>query len=156
MFCASLLLSFTMPAHHSVIDAHHHLWHYSAIEYDWIDNRMAALRRDFLPAEFISELASAAIDGALTVQARQTIEETEWLLELAARHKEILGVVGWAPIASPDFENALNELAADPKLVGVRHIVQAEPPGFLDPQHFNPRIHPLPQRRLLYSPPTLR
>ena len=151
MFYASLLLSFTMPAHHSVIDAHHHLWHYSAIEYDWIDNRMAALRRDFLPAEFISELASAAIDGALTVQTRQTIEETEWLLELAARHKEILGVVGWAPIASPDFENSLNELAAAPKLVGLRHIVQAEPPGFLDREDFNRGICAMRETSLVYD-----
>jgi len=65
-----------MPANHSVIDAHHHLWRYSAIEYEWIDDRMAALRRDFLPADFIDELASADIDGAVTIQARQTLEET--------------------------------------------------------------------------------
>ena len=83
-----------MPADSSVIDAHHHLWHYSASEYEWIDDRMAALRRDFLPPEFIHELASAGIDGAVTVQARQTLEETQWLLELAGRHQEILGVVG--------------------------------------------------------------
>src|SRR5258708_23712277 len=99
---------------------------------------MAALGRDFLPAEFISELASAAIDGALTVQTRQTIEETERLLQLAARHKEILGVVGWAPIASPHFANALNDLPPDPKLVGVRHVVQPDPPGFLDPERLKP------------------
>src|SRR3979490_750364 len=67
------LLSFTLPAPPSVIDAHHHLWRYSAIEYEWIDDRMAALRRDFLPAEFIDELTSASIDGAVTVQARQTL-----------------------------------------------------------------------------------
>ena len=48
-----------MPADSSVIDAHHHLWRYSAIEYEWIDDRMAALRRDFLLPEFIDELASA-------------------------------------------------------------------------------------------------
>ena len=60
---------------------------------------MATLRRDFLPADFIDELTKTAIDGAVTVQARQTLEETQWLLKLASKHKEILGVVGWAPIA---------------------------------------------------------
>ncbi len=140
-----------MPANHSVIDAHHHLWRYSAIEYEWIDDRMAALRRDFLPADFIDELASAGIDGAVTVQARQTLEETHWLLELAGRHKEILGVVGWVPIASPDFAASLEALAANPKLVGLRHVVQAEPQGFLDGTDFNRGIRAMRETDLVYD-----
>jgi L-fuconolactonase len=139
-----------MPANRS-IDAHHHLWRYSAIEYEWIDDRMAALRRDFLPAEFIDEFASAGIDGAVTVQARQTLEETQWLLELAIKHKEILGAVGWAPIASPDFETSLDVLAANPKLVGLRHVVQAEPEGFLDGADFNLGIRAIRGTGLVYD-----
>jgi L-fuconolactonase len=140
-----------MSASRVVIDAHHHLWNYSAIEYEWIDDRMAALRRDFLPTEFIDELTNAGIDGAVTVQARQTIEETQWLLSLASKHKEILGVVGWAPIASPDFEKSLNVLAADAKLVGLRHVAQAEPQGFLDGQDFNRGIRVLHGTGLVYD-----
>jgi L-fuconolactonase len=145
------LLSFTMPAYPSVIDAHHHLWRYSAAEYEWIDDRMAVLRRDFLPTELIDELTSAGIDGAITVQARQTLEETRWLLELAGRHKKILGVVGWAPIASPDFQTSLDALAADPKLAGLRHIVQAEPEGFLDRADFNRGIRAMRETSLVYD-----
>jgi L-fuconolactonase len=140
-----------MPAIPFAIDAHHHLWRYSAVEYPWIDDRMAALRRDFLPADFIGELAIAGITGAVTVQARQTLEETQWLLELAARHNEILGVVGWAPIASPHFENLLNTLSANQKLVALRHVVQAEPQGFLDIEDFNRGIRTLRQTGLVYD-----
>src|SRR5438270_8915639 len=140
-----------MPPRPFAIDAHHHLWRYSAIEYPWIDDRMAALRRDFLPAEFIGELAIAGIKGAVTVQARQTLEETRWLLELAARHKEILGVVGWAPIASPHFEDSLSALSPNPKLVGLRHVVQAEPQGFLDNEDFNRGIRILRGTGLVYD-----
>jgi L-fuconolactonase len=140
-----------MPPNPSVIDAHHHLWHYSATEYEWIDDRMAALRRDFLPAEFIDELTSAGIDGAVTVQARQTLEETQWLLELAGKHKEILGVVGWAPLASPDFATSLDALAANPKLAGLRHVVQAEPQGFLDGADFNRGIRGMHGTGLVYD-----
>jgi L-fucono-1,5-lactonase len=139
-----------MPANPSVIDAHHHLWCYSAIEYEWIDDRMAALRRDFLPADFIDELAKTGIDGAVTVQARQTLEETQWLLKLASKHKEILGVVGWAPIASSDFETSLRTLA-NPKLVGLRHGVQAEPKGFLDGEDFNRGIRAMRGTGLVYD-----
>jgi L-fuconolactonase len=144
------LLSFTMPASPS-IDAHHHLWRYSATEYEWIDDRMAALRRDFLPAEFIGELADAGVEGAVTVQARQTLEETQWLLELAGRHKEILGVVGWAPISSLHFASSLDTLAANPKLVGLRHVVQAEPQGFLDGEDFNRGIRAMRGAGLIYD-----
>jgi L-fuconolactonase len=139
-----------MPANPSVIDAHHHLWCYSAIEYEWIDDRMAALRRDFLPADFIDELAKTGIDGAVTVQARQTLEETQWLLKLASKHKEILGVVGWAPIASSDFETSLRTLA-NPKLVGLRHGVQAEPKDFLDGEDFNRGIRAMRGTGLVYD-----
>jgi L-fuconolactonase len=140
-----------MPSSGSVIDAHHHLWRYSAAEYEWIDDRMAALRRDFLPADFISELRNVGINGAVTVQARQTFEETQWLLELAEKHKEILGVVGWAPIASADFKASLDTLIADKKLVGLRHIVQAEPQGFLDGPDFNRGIYAMRGTGLVYD-----
>ena len=67
----------------SRIDAHQHFWRYTAAEYGWIDDSMAALRRDFLPAELRREMDGAAIDVCVAVQARQTLEETRWLLELA-------------------------------------------------------------------------
>ena len=65
------------------IDAHHHLWRYSADEYGWIDEQIGELRRDFLPGDLVREMRAAGIDGAVTVQARQTLDETRWLLGLA-------------------------------------------------------------------------
>ena len=65
--------------------------------------------------------------GCVAVQARQTIEETRWLLELAASSPFILGVVGWVDLQSPDVRSQLQAFARNPKLVGVRHVVQGEP-----------------------------
>jgi L-fuconolactonase len=144
-------MSATPPASPSVIDAHHHLWLYSATEYDWIEDNMAALRRDFLPADLIAELAQAGVDGAVTVQARQTLEETRWLLELARSCEAIRGVVGWAPIAASNFEAVLDEFATDPKLVGLRHVVQAESRGFLDNLDFNRGIRVMQKIGLVYD-----
>jgi L-fucono-1,5-lactonase len=134
-----------------VIDAHHHLWHYSAAEYDWIDDRMAALQRDFLPTDLTAELAKVGVDGAVTVQTRQTLEETRWLLELAQSCEVIRGVVGWAPLAAPEFEDSVAALAMNPKLVGLRHGVQAEPKGFLDDASFNRGICALQEIGLVYD-----
>lgn len=109
------------------IDAHQHFWLYHPVEYDWIDDSMSALRRDFLPADLKPEIESSGFHGSIAVQARQTLEETHWLLELADRSQSILGVVGWADLRSTDIRSQLKNLARNPKLVGIRHIVQSEP-----------------------------
>jgi L-fuconolactonase len=109
------------------IDAHQHFWRYDAGEYDWIDDSMSVLRRDFLPDDLKPELEGAGFRGSIAVQARQSLEETRWLLELAASSPLILGVVGWVDLRSPDVRSQLEALAANPKLVGVRHVVQSEP-----------------------------
>jgi len=142
----------TLPQKHfPVIDAHHHLWRYSSAEYGWIDDSMTILRRDFLPAELLVEIANAGVDGAIVVQARQTNEETNWLLEIARSCEAIRGVVGWSPIAAPDSAASVDALAAEPKLVGLRHVVQAEPDGFLDSADFNRGIHALHGTGLVYD-----
>jgi len=61
------------------------------------------------------------------VQARQNLEETRWLLELAQENEFIRGVVGWIDLSSPQLRDQLGDFASNKKLVGVRHVVQAEP-----------------------------
>jgi len=111
----------------TTIDAHHHLWHYSAAEYGWIDDSMSELRRDFLIADLERELTGAGVDGTIVVQAQQTDEETRWLLELAGEHSFIRGVVGWVDLCSAELRGQLERLAGDSKFAGVRHVVQDEP-----------------------------
>jgi L-fuconolactonase len=110
-----------------LIDAHQHFWIYDPAEYDWIDDSMAALRRNFLPNDLKLELDNSGFHGSVAVQARQTLEETRWLLELADRSPWILGVVGWVDVRSPDIRSQLKLLCQNSKLVGVRHVVQSEP-----------------------------
>jgi L-fuconolactonase len=113
------------------IDAHQHFWIYEPQEYAWLDETMATLRRDFLPAELRPLLEKDGFQGSVLVQVRQSLEETRWMLELAARHQFILGVVGWVDLRSPRLRVDLEALAGAPKLVGIRHIVQAEADDFL-------------------------
>jgi L-fuconolactonase len=108
------------------IDAHQHFWIYNRREYEWIDDTMASLRRDFLPADLQHELQREDLRGCVAVQARQSLQETQWLLELAGQSPFILGVVGWVELRSPDVGEDLKRLAANPKLVGIRHVVQSE------------------------------
>jgi L-fucono-1,5-lactonase len=111
------------------IDAHQHFWRYHAADYGWIDDSMAVLRRDFLPPESAREMSTVQFDSCIAVQARQTDDETRWLLELASRHASIAGVVGWLDLqqGAERLRQRLASYADDRKLVGIRHIVQAEP-----------------------------
>ncbi len=109
------------------IDAHHHLWRYTKEDYGWIDPGMAAIARDFLPADLAGETKAAGIDATVAVQARQSLEETAWLLDLAKRHSLIAGVVGWVDLCSPALPGQLERLSSQPRLAGVRHVVQDEP-----------------------------
>jgi L-fuconolactonase len=109
------------------IDAHQHFWRYDPAHYGWIDDTMAALRRDHLPADALLEMRRAGFDACVAVQARQTLEETRWLLALADAHPFIAGVVGWIDLQSADARSELEECANHPRLVGIRHIVQSEP-----------------------------
>ena len=109
------------------IDSHQHFWHYSPTEHAWMSDSMSAIRRDFLPEDLQPLLASLNFDGCIAVQARQSLEETRWLLELADRFSFIKGVVGWLDLCSPELPSQLEHFACHPKLLGVRHIVQDEP-----------------------------
>ena len=108
------------------IDSHQHFWRYDQEEYAWISDEMLALQRDFLPRDLEPALASIGFHGAVAVQARQSLEETNWLLELAREHNFIQAVVGWVDLCSPDLPSQLERLAQHPKLAGVRHVVQDE------------------------------
>jgi L-fuconolactonase len=108
------------------IDAHHHLWRYTPQEYGWIDEEMQVLRRDFLAKDLVQTIAGAGVDGTVAVQARQTLEETRWLLDVAADCAAIRGVVGWAPIAGEEFPACMEEFDGRPKLKGLRHVIQGE------------------------------
>jgi len=83
------------------IDAHQHFWLYNDREYDWIDDTMGAIRRNFLPADLRPLLENCGFRGSVVVQTRQTRKETEWLLKLAKEHPFIRGVVGWLDLRSP-------------------------------------------------------
>jgi len=108
------------------IDSHHHLWRYSPKDYPWILDGMDSIRRDFLVGDLQQAMEEGGIDVVVTVQARQSVVETEWLLDLVSRHEFMRGVVGWVPLADPAVASHLEKYAANPKLKAVRHVLHDE------------------------------
>jgi L-fuconolactonase len=109
------------------IDAHQHFWRYDPRRDSWITPEMVMLQRDFLPSNLAGELHSSGIQACIAVQADQSEAETLFLLQLAEQCPEIVGVVGWVDLRSPGLHDRLEYFSRFPRLVGFRHIVQAEP-----------------------------
>lgn len=133
------------------LDAHQHFWHYSPQEYGWIDARMQRIARDFLPGDLQPSLAASTLDGCIAVQARSSLAETTFLLELARAHPFVKGVVGWADLCAADAATTVARLAREPKLCGLRHIVQAEPDDFLRRADFQRGVRTLAAHGLVYD-----
>ncbi len=111
------------------IDVHQHFWRYNPVDYGWIDDSMPGLKHDFLAEHLAPILAENQIDGVIAVQARQTVNETEWLLSLAGANEWIEGVIGWIDLQAPaaQVQAQLEKYSRNPKFKGVRHVVQDEP-----------------------------
>lgn len=134
------------------IDAHHHMWKYGP-DYGWITPEMKAIRRDFLPEDLEPLMHHFGIDGTVAVQARQTLEETSWLLGLAEKHPLIRGVVGWVPLTDgAGVKRSLEKFAGNRRLRAVRHVVQDEPdPRYILRPDFNEGIRALQEFGLRYD-----
>ena len=133
------------------LDAHQHFWSYDAAQYPWIPPG-SPLHRSWLPDDLAALQQPLGFDGSIAVQARQVVEESDWLLGLADKHANVKGVVGWVDLRSDRVEADLERLARHPKFVGVRHVVQEEPDAaFMLGQDFQRGISKLAAYGLTYD-----
>ena len=114
-----------------IIDTHQHFWNYEAQKQDWINEDMQAIRKDFLPADLAPILKENNIEGCIAVQADQTDTETQILIRESHQNSFIKGVVGWINLKDKEIEEKLEEYSNENTLKGFRHIIQAEPNGFM-------------------------
>lgn len=133
-----------------MIDSHHHLWKYTDEEYGWIPSG-SPIVRDFLTAELKAATQAAGVEGTVVVQARQTLEESDWLLSLTDETDIILGVVGWVPLIDENVAEPLSRLAAHDKFKGVRHVLQGEADEYFLRDDFHRGLALLPDLDLRYD-----
>lgn len=114
------------------LDSHQHFWQYEPEKHSWIDDNMSTIRKDFLPEDLQLVYEKNDVSGCVAVQADQTLEETNFLLDLAARNDFIKGVVGWIDLRGNGVKDELEAYKSYAKLKGFRHVVQGEAdPNFL-------------------------
>lgn len=118
------------------IDAHQHFWKFDAAKHAWIDDSMHVIKKDFLPEQLGPILLSNQIDGCIAVQADQTENETNFLIEVAAKNNFIKAVIGWVDLCATNIESQLCHWKKYPIVKGFRHILQAEEPAFMLTKEF--------------------
>ncbi|MFJ3483769.1 amidohydrolase family protein [Pseudomonas sp. NPDC090202] len=135
------------------LDAHQHFWRYRAQDYPWVDDRHAALRRDFMPDDLKPVLDQHGIAGCIAVQARHSVEETDALLTLARDYPWIVGVVGWVDLRANDLTQQLATWSGNTRLRGFRHQIQDEPSpsAFMQDPAFNRGVARLQSLGLTYD-----
>lgn len=119
-----------------VIDSHQHFWVFDEERDSWITPEMEKIRKNFLPADLEPVLKANGVDGCVAVQADQSNQETEFLLQLAESNDFVKGVVGWIDLRADNLYDRLEVCSQFEKLKGFRHVVQGEPDGFLEQPDF--------------------
>ena len=109
-----------------ILDTHHHLWDLSLRSYDWIEelppNESNKINKNFLYEDLVNETERNQVINTICVQAHQSEDEAEWLLNIANKSSIISGVVGWIDLKSSKIEYKLDEFQKNKKFVGIRHV----------------------------------
>ena len=135
-----------------IIDSHQHFWKYHPVKDAWITDDMKVIQSDFLPEHLHAILQENGVHGCVAVQADQSEDETQFLLDLAATHPFVKGVVGWIDLRADKLSERLDHFSQYEKLKGFRHIVQGEPdPAFLLREDFCEGVRTLMQYDLSYD-----
>src|SRR4051812_10659006 len=110
-----------------IVDTHVHTWNFDKASYSWLDGNTTLLNRSYNIEELEDQRAGAGVTEGILVQAANNFEDTDWMLEVAATHDWIKGVVGWLPLTQPAKTlNSLEQYKANPYFKGVRHLIHDE------------------------------
>ena len=112
-----------------IIDTHIHVWNFEHARYDWLKNDTSILNRNYDIGELEEDRVKAGITQGVLIQAANSFEDTDWMLEVAKNTDWIAGVVGWMPLEDPVATGkALQEkYLANKYFKGVRHLIHDEP-----------------------------
>jgi L-fuconolactonase len=135
-----------------IIDSHFHCWLPARGDYGWLTPALVPLYRDVRITDWQAQAHPLDVTGGVLVQAAPTEAETLFLLEQAAAHTSVLGVVGWVDLLAPEAPQRIARLARHPKLKGLRPMLQdiADPDWILQPA-LAPALHTMIDAGLVFD-----
>ncbi len=114
-----------------IVDTHLHVWDTGLIRYPWLDDN-ALLNKPYLLDDYNRACGPVDVERMVFLQAEaeftQFMREAEWVESLAEGDPRLQGIVPWAPLEHGDAARVdLDVLAANPRVKGIRRIIQFEP-----------------------------
>jgi L-fuconolactonase len=110
------------------VDAHLHLWDLDRGAYSWLTPDLGPLHATFTAEQARVELDACGVGRAVLIQAEDSLHDTELMLDTAAGHDWVVGVVGWVQLDDPAAAaEQLDRWAQQPALCGIRHLVHDDP-----------------------------
>ena len=134
------------------IDAHQHFWRLAERGGGWPPPDLAAIYKDWLPADLAPLLERHAVAATVLVQSMDDEDETRRLLGFAQRHDFIAAVVGWTDLKAPAAPVRIAALAAHAKLRGLRPMLQSlDDDGWIDDPALAPAVAAMQLHRLSFD-----
>ncbi len=110
------------PAAIPIIDTHIHLFDPTRPQgVPWPDKNNAILYKPALPDRYRQLTAPFPIRGVIEVECSPWVEDNQWVLDIAARDKLIVGTVGNLDPGDPEFAKQLERFHRDPLFKGIRY-----------------------------------
>ncbi|MCK0125954.1 amidohydrolase family protein [Gelidibacter sp. F2691] len=121
-----------------MIDAHHHLWDLSTVNYPWLMAQgvkrffgdPSPIQRNYLLDEFRAEAAPLGFTGSVHIQvgAEDALEEAHWIQSVADANPDWpMKQVVFCDLTAPDLNKQLDQFQRLSTVVGVRQIVGRAP-----------------------------
>jgi L-fuconolactonase len=105
-----------------IIDTHIHLFDPTRPQgIPWPPKDNATLYKPALPARYRKIAEPLGISGAIEVECSTWLEDNQWVLDVAAKDKIIVGTVGNLEPGKPDFRKHLDRFHKNPLFRGIRY-----------------------------------
>lgn len=105
----------------TIIDTHTHFYDPTRPGgVPWPGKGDALLHRTTLPADYRAQPVSQPVTATVVVEASPLVEDNQWILDLAAKEKFIVGFVGNLKPGENAFAAHLKRFAANPLYRGIR------------------------------------
>lgn len=106
----------------TIIDVHPHFYDPTRPKgVPWPPATDKFLSRPTYPADYRNQEVRRAVTGVVVVEASDRVADNQWVLDLAAQDKFIVGLCGNLPLGMPEFAEHLKRFAANELWTGMRH-----------------------------------
>jgi len=113
---------------HKIIDTHVHIWDFQRARYKWLENDPTILNRSYSIDELTPQIGKVGVTNGVLVQAANNSEDTDMILEVAAKTEWIVGIVGWLPLTDPSqtYKIITQKYLNNKYFKGCRHLIHNE------------------------------